>query len=146
MPRRMTLAERLAARSELVSSGCREWRGGVKGGSGYGAIWHNGKMDGAHRVACALAHGEPPPGKNMALHTCHNRLCVNPDHLYWGDAVDNARDMKEAGRAFNGRRARTGCPRGHEYSDENTYWHRGWRDCKECQRERVREFRARRGT
>jgi hypothetical protein len=27
------------------------------------------------------------------LHTCDNRICVRPDHLYIGTRLDNARDM-----------------------------------------------------
>lgn len=34
--------------------------------------------------------------------------------------------------------ARTHCPRGHPYDDENTYEHKGKRYCRECARERQR--------
>ena len=26
-------------------------------------------------------------------HTCHNRLCFNPEHLIWGTSSDNSRNM-----------------------------------------------------
>jgi len=45
-----------------------------------------------HRIACEEAHGPPPPGKDMALHRCPHKNCVNGQHLYWGDAHDNAMD------------------------------------------------------
>ena len=32
-------------------------------------------------------------------HICHNRWCVNPDHLIYGTTQDNADDRVKAGRA-----------------------------------------------
>lgn len=32
------------------------------------------------------------------------------------------------------KRAQTHCKHGHEFSEENTYWHRGLRYCKKCRR------------
>ena len=45
----------------------------------------------AHRFAWSLLKG-PIPAKGCILHTCDVRNCVNPDHLYLGDRLDNARD------------------------------------------------------
>jgi hypothetical protein len=33
----------------------------------------------------------------MVLHKCDNKKCVNPDHLYAGDALTNAADASERG-------------------------------------------------
>lgn len=44
----------------------------------------------AHRYSWALRFGAEADG--MLLHSCHNRKCVNPDHLRIGDAKDNAID------------------------------------------------------
>jgi hypothetical protein len=53
----------------------------------------------AHRVACRLAHGEPPPDKPLVLHSCGrgHEGCVAPWHLYWGDKVENAIDARGHG-------------------------------------------------
>mgnify|MGYP001575275578 CR=1 FL=1 len=41
------------------------------------------------------------------------------------------------------RRERTHCPQGHEYTEDNIYWHsNGWRHCRTCQLERMRNRRA----
>lgn len=50
----------------------------------------------AHRLSCELRYG--PLGNLLALHTCDNRKCVNPDHLYQGTHADNNRDCVKRGR------------------------------------------------
>lgn len=137
------LAEALEANSELMPSGCREWRGTTR--RGYGALNWGGQPHSAHRLVLWLEYGNPDPERPWALHHCDNKLCIRLEHLYWGSPGENTRDMKERGRASGGRAGATRCVNGHEFTEENTYWEpRGWgRACKECRRERVREFRQR---
>lgn len=54
----------------------------------------NFKRISASRAMCILANGTPPFKGAMALHSCGNGhlSCVNPKHLRWGTAKDNARD------------------------------------------------------
>ena len=47
---------------------------------GYGRIKANGKMLIAHRVSYETRFGAIPPGL-VIDHKCHNRLCINPEHL-----------------------------------------------------------------
>ena len=39
-------------------------------------------------------------------------------------------------------RAVTKCIRDHPFTPENTYWHNGKRHCRQCNRDRCREYRA----
>ena len=83
-----------------AETGCWVWPH-AKSDRGYGQIWSPAekKVIFTHRIMCATTHGDLPP-KAMACHTCDNRACCNPDHLYIGDAKTNADDMVGRGRAY----------------------------------------------
>lgn len=80
---------------------CWEWQASVHP-LGYGRFSYNGKTEQAHRMS-ALLSGKIQQLKatrdTYVLHKCHNRKCVNPDHLYVGTQKDNVRDMTKAGRS-----------------------------------------------
>lgn len=78
-------------------NGCWPWLG-RRDKDGYGRFWVNGKHEGAHRFAYAIAVGNIPPGL-VVRHTCDHRWCVRPDHLVVGTQKDNVRDMLERNRA-----------------------------------------------
>jgi len=72
---------------------CWEWTG-ARRPKGYGNASHeNGPIE-AHRLAWILTHGKP---EGWVLHRCNNPPCCNPNHLYVGDAQDNANDRWNAG-------------------------------------------------
>lgn len=62
--------------------------------SGYGVIGCKGKEILVHRLSLAMRTNKYG---HSACHTCGNKLCFNPNHLYWGDATTNAIDSSEAG-------------------------------------------------
>lgn len=76
-----------------MKSDCILWSGPTNGWPGYGKC---GK-EYAHRRAWEIANGPIPPGK-WILHKCDVRLCVNPAHLFLGDASENALDAFRKGR------------------------------------------------
>ena len=84
-------------------TGCWNWTRSTIG-KGYGQcnVRHM-KERFAHRVSYMAFNGVIPPDTDV-LHTCDNRLCVNPSHLFLGTKKDNAQDMKAKGRHLYGER------------------------------------------
>lgn len=81
---------------------CWNWQA-CKFRDGYGqfrANYHNYR---AHRVAYTLYHGDIPDGL-VVCHTCDNRLCCNPSHMFLGTIRDNSLDAREKGRLPTGER------------------------------------------
>lgn len=87
---------RFNASYEVRANGCWEWTGSVAS-HGYGSFGVDGRTETAPRVAYKLFVGEIPEGA-CVLHSCDNRLCVNPNHLTVGDKAQNAQEAVERGR------------------------------------------------
>jgi hypothetical protein len=86
----MDLASLIAYRSiPEPNSGCWIWLGALT--DGYGSMVVGRGTDKVHRLMWLVTHGEIPAGI-CVLHHCDNRACCNPDHLYLGTKLDNARD------------------------------------------------------
>jgi hypothetical protein len=50
----------------------------------------NALIIGAHRIMCWAMNGTPPPLMDLACHICHNKSCLNPLHLRWGNHQMNS--------------------------------------------------------
>lgn len=128
------MAERLAARSELMPTGCIHFTGALRR-DGYGEIVADGprKLMLTHRAAWTVANGPIPEGL-FVLHHCDNRRCVNVEHLFLGTGLDNMRDMAAKGRHHN--QTRTHCRNGHPFAGENLMvrkqYGRPIRMCRTC--------------
>ncbi len=76
---------------------------GITGGYvrpwGYAHVYHNSKLQYAHRVAYCEANGVEISSIRGLLvrHACNNPRCVNPAHLLLGTHQDNKDDSRKIG-------------------------------------------------
>ena len=141
MPKRIDkiqIGDRLSSRDNYYkhqhynpATGCTEWTG-VKSNIGYGFIGFSDVNDKTktgmmtvHRVALALKLGRPVAPDLNANHSCHNKLCVTPEHLSEGTQSQKRYDMVRDGiKANQPPRGSYGKQknRTYRYSDDDIQW------------------------
>ncbi|MET8864633.1 hypothetical protein ABZW11_16985 [Nonomuraea sp. NPDC004580] len=138
--------DRLLAKLVPQPNGCWHWTGFVER-NGYGRVGYKGRRGTPlHQAVYDCFIGPVPEGMEIdhACHsrskdcrggpTCLHRRCGNPDHL---EAVTQAENARRAAALV------THCPRGHEYTAENTYVRGGRRFCRRCNLAATRALKAR---
>lgn len=138
----------------VQESGCWIWTK-AKHSEGYGIIRYESRNLYTHRMIYEELVGDLIPGWTVD-HLCYNRLCGNPFHLKQvtnranilrgaGPTAENARmtHCRNGHPLLPDRRCRTCrplrrpshlCIRGHEMTEENTYYRpdNGNRQCRKC--------------
>lgn len=121
-------------------NGCWEWIGG-KYPHGYGRLDLAKRGMYPHRVSYEIHKGSIPDGLHID-HLCRNRGCCNPAHLEAVTCAENIKRSPIAAATLNAEK--THCPRGHEYTPENTTYLNGGRGraCRTCRRWQWRRANA----
>lgn len=154
-----TLLGRFLAHTRRLPDGCLECDLPVNDG-GYPQMKVNGKFRKISHVAWFLHYGEWPPKEMHLHHRCHDRKvcaggpacshrrCAEWSHLELVTPEEHCTPERiHSTVAFVARsRARaaaiTHCPKGHEYTKENTRMTlKGTRACRICERERTRQYK-----
>lgn len=92
-----SIISQLRSRAENIND-CWVWKG-AKTFNGYGRVSVAGRGTlRIHRYSFEVTNGDIPRGM-LVLHSCDNRLCFNPKHLFLGTYKDNSEDMKTKGRS-----------------------------------------------
>lgn len=112
----------------VKTESCWNWVGSDNG-NGYGYMHGGGRRHGVHRISYVIHGGVLQPGL-VIDHICRNRSCVNPEHLRQVTQRVNALENSSSISAINS--AKTTCPKGHPYTEENTWISRGARKCRTC--------------
>ena len=86
------------------TSTCWNWTGAITT-NGYGRVWFQRSYP-AHRFSYLLVNEDIPTDK-ILCHSCDNRACVNPAHLFLGSHKDNSQDMVAKDRHIRGERSHT---------------------------------------
>lgn len=94
------IAKRIALHSYRTSSGCLIWNAAIVRGypvttlyiPGKNGTRYKKKTAKVHRLSLEIRLGRRLDSSEFACHTCDNKSCIEPTHLYPGNNSQNMRD------------------------------------------------------
>lgn len=95
-----SLETRLSRFTKITDSGCHLWTGARS--RGYGVINWQGRIWVVSRLIFSRLHNIQLKTSQFICHTCDTPACINPVHLFLGDAKTNANDKLSKGRPNGG--------------------------------------------
>jgi hypothetical protein len=130
-----SVVQKILSRLVLTDAGCLEWPGSKKD-YGHGIVRISGRAHYVHRIV--YEHFRGPLAADLVLdHLCRNPSCANIEHL---EPVTSGENTLRGNGCFAQCARATHCPRGHEYTPENTYLRDGkYRGCRACKKIRRHE-------
>lgn len=137
------LQKRIKDNTITDQNGCWVWQKRIQW-NGYAQICVGSRTDNsrknvnAHRASYEAFVGPLKQGFHID-HLCRNRACVNPEHL---EQVTPKENVHRSDAVYKRLMSKTRCIWGHAFTDKNTYiWPKsGHRTCKQCSRQRHRQY------
>ena len=125
----LTKEEMLASADKDKRTGCWNWRYCLS--KGYGNLRRHGRGWSAHRISYFLFNSDVSLEviTDTTIHICHkcdNRKCINPDHLFLGDAALNCADKVDKGRHYHGSSVWKAKLKEADIPTIFKLWRRGW--------------------
>lgn len=110
-------------------TGCWDWVGRLDP-DGYSVFFVERVGVRGHRFSYEKFVG-PIESGNVIHHKCHNKACINPEHLEQMTPVAHKNE-----HVVDAHKKQVFCVHGHEFTEENTYWYpnQNKRKCRACRR------------
>jgi HNH endonuclease len=143
--RAKTMYQRVMERTERQGD-CLIFTGALA--KGYGRIrnYDTGGVEQAHRVVYEVEVAPIPEGLTIdhVQERCTSRACVEVGHMEVVTRAENTRRAANTNSRVLANRAKTHCPKGHPYSEANTYTPPGGgRFCRTCIAAKTKAWRER---
>lgn len=128
------LTRKVRCKVKGLKGPCHVFKGYVSKKDGYARVGFRDEVVLVHRYVWERDIG-PIPKRRVLDHRCRNRACSNTDHLrVVTRRVNVTENVVGVGWQIN--LAKTHCPKGHKYTEENTRRYKSRRHCRACARER----------
>lgn len=100
LPRTIQEIYRVIVDNSIITDNCKVWQGHTA--AGYGVISFEGRQVFIHRLIYERQNNISLTGNDVIRHSCDNKRCWEPSHLFNGTHADNVADKVAKGRHCHG--------------------------------------------